>query len=378
MKRRRSAARNRHVCLTKNSAVRTSYRRPVGVRPGAITREHRTVPSSFLAGCARAALLGALVAAGGALVGLAAAHAPPPRPTSAGRDRPDQSGNYLAALVASADRDTAAAAVYFREALRADPRNVDLIERAFAAALADGDVANGFPLADRLIARDPGNSLARLALAARAIARGPIRRRARPARRRRRRQGARRHDDAADRLDLRRRRRSEARARHARPHQGPEPRGLPRLSRRPDRRCCSAIGFEAQRRLKAAYEADKNTLRLADAYARFLARHGDVEGAKTVYQRLQQADPQPSGDRRRARRSHRRQAAGAADPQRARRRGRSALWPRRRRHAPGRRTGGADLSAPRALSQARPRSGGGHRRQPVRGPQAQRRGDPRL
>ena len=42
-------------------------------------------------------------------------------------------------------------------------------------------------------------------------------------------------------------------------------------------------GFEAQRRLKAAYDADKNTLRLADAYARFLARHGDVDGAKKVY-----------------------------------------------------------------------------------------------
>ena len=83
-----------------------------------------------------------------------------------------QAGNYLSALVASADRDTDAAALYFREALRADPRNVDLIERAFAAALADGDAQNGFSLADRLIARDPGNSLARLALAVRAITEG--------------------------------------------------------------------------------------------------------------------------------------------------------------------------------------------------------------
>src|SRR5208337_5269410 len=40
---------------------------------------------------------------------------------------------------------------------------------------------------------------------------------------------------------------------------------------------------EARRRLKSAYEADKNTLRFADAYARFLAAHGDVEGAKRVY-----------------------------------------------------------------------------------------------
>ena len=40
---------------------------------------------------------------------------------------------------------------------------------------------------------------------------------------------------------------------------------------------------EARRRLKSAYEADKNTLRFADAYARFLAAHGDVEGAKSIY-----------------------------------------------------------------------------------------------
>ena len=40
---------------------------------------------------------------------------------------------------------------------------------------------------------------------------------------------------------------------------------------------------EARRRLKLAYDADKNTLRLADAYARFLARHNDIDGAKKVY-----------------------------------------------------------------------------------------------
>ena len=66
---------------------------------------------------------------------------PPARTTESGRVEigQTQEGNYLSALVASADRDTNAAALYFREALRADPRNVDLIERAFASALADGD-----------------------------------------------------------------------------------------------------------------------------------------------------------------------------------------------------------------------------------------------
>ena len=61
---------------------------------------------------------------------------PGPGPFEVGQT---QTGNYLAALIASADRDTGRPALYFREALRADPRNLDLIERAFAAALANGD-----------------------------------------------------------------------------------------------------------------------------------------------------------------------------------------------------------------------------------------------
>ena len=36
---------------------------------------------------------------------------------------------------------------------------------------------------------------------------------------------------------------------------------------------------EALKRMKAAYAADKNTLRLVDAYARFMARRGDRDEA---------------------------------------------------------------------------------------------------
>ncbi len=50
-------------------------------------------------------------------------------------------GNYLAAVVAGADRDTVAAATFFREALRFDPRNKELVERAFVAALSNGSIA---------------------------------------------------------------------------------------------------------------------------------------------------------------------------------------------------------------------------------------------
>ena len=110
-------------------------------------------------------------------------------------------------------------------------------------------------------------------------------------------------------------------------------------------------GFEAQRRLKAAYEADKNTLRLVDVYARFLvAPRPDPTRRRQVFADFSKLIPNHPLIVERARRHRRRQAAGAGDPQRPRRRGGSALRPRRRRHDPGRRTGGADLSAPGAVS----------------------------
>jgi len=193
-----------------------------------------------------------------------------------------QAGNYLSALVAGADRDTPAAALYFREALRADPKNPDLIERAFAAALVDGDAATSFSLADRLVARDPTNSLARLALAVRAIGEGQfVAARAQLAAG----EAGRAHDvtttlltawSYAGAFDLRHALETVDRVRD------------PSVAVFRDYHAgllADLLGntTEAGNRLKAAYSADKNTLRLADAYARFLARHNDVEGAKKVY-----------------------------------------------------------------------------------------------
>ena len=233
---------------------------------------------------AKGRLLNALLAAS-ALLAVGAATA---RADASSADAPlvrvgdSEAGNYLAALVAGADRDTTAAAVYFREALRADPRNPDLVERAFAAALADGNVVDGFSLADRLISRDPNNSLARLALAVRAVGEGQfVAARAQLGAG----EAGRAHDvtttllsawSFAGAFDLR----------HA----------LEALDRVRDPSVAVFRDYhagliadllgnapEAQRRLKAAYDADKNTLRLADAYARFLARHNDIDGAKKVY-----------------------------------------------------------------------------------------------
>jgi len=190
-------------------------------------------------------------------------------------------GNYLAALIASADRDTAAAELYFRDALKIDPRNPDLIERAFAAALANGDEQTANALGERLIARDPGNNLARLATAVHAMGQGQY--------------GVARNQVTA----------GDARSRDVTTSllvawcyagQGDLKRALDSLDRIRD---SSIQGFrdyhagliadqlgnaaEARRRLRSAYESDKTTLRFADAYARFLAAHGEVEAAQKIY-----------------------------------------------------------------------------------------------
>lgn len=207
--------------------------------------------------------------------------------TDTGSGKPEigdsQPGNYLSALIASADRDTLAAEVYYREALRADPRNPDLLERSFAAALSNGDEESADALAERLLIRDPGNSLARLSLAVHDIEQGQF---------------------AAARAHLASGEATRARdvttalltawcyagqsdLRHA----------LDTLDRIREPGVLAFRDYhaglianllgnpaEAQRRLKSAFENDKNSLRFADAYARVLDAQGDVAGATKVYQ----------------------------------------------------------------------------------------------
>jgi tetratricopeptide (TPR) repeat protein len=194
-----------------------------------------------------------------------------------------QPGNYLSALIASADRDTPAAEVYYREALRADPRNPDLLERAFAAALSNGDEPGATALGERLLLRDQNNNLARLAIAVHDIEQGQF-------------ATARAHLASADAMRVRDVTTAlltawcyagQSDLRHA----------LDTLDRIQDR---SVLAFrdyhagliagllgnssEAERRLKSAYDNDKNSLRFADSYARALAANGDLAGATKVYE----------------------------------------------------------------------------------------------
>src|SRR6202020_2343987 len=194
-----------------------------------------------------------------------------------------QPGNYLSALIASADRDTPAAEVFYQEVLRVDPRNADLLERAFAAALSNGDEVGASSLGERLLARDPNNNLARLAIAVRDIEQGQF-------------ASARAHLASADAM---RGRDVTTALLTAWSYAGQSDlhRALDTLDRIHDR---SVLAFrdyhagliagllgnapEAQRRLKSAYDDDKNSLRFADAYARLLSEQGDLAGATKVYE----------------------------------------------------------------------------------------------
>lgn len=77
------------------------------------------------------------------------------------------SGSYLAARHASVERDAASAATFYRSALRTDPKNNELLDRAFISSLADGDVDEAVKLADRILATDKTNRVARLVIGVR-------------------------------------------------------------------------------------------------------------------------------------------------------------------------------------------------------------------
>lgn len=199
-------------------------------------------------------------------------------------------GNYLAARVAEAEHDTLAASTFFRETLRSDPRNMDLVERAFVATLANGDAEDSFALAQKVLARQPRNSTARLALAVRdikaksyAAARSELNS-----------NGATRERDLTAVLltawsyvgsgdvkkavalvdTLNEPSFAVFRDFHA---------GL----------MLDAAGrtVEAGKRLQAAYAADQSTLRLVDAYARNLDRQGKAAEAKSIYETFDRAQP---------------------------------------------------------------------------------------
>jgi tetratricopeptide (TPR) repeat protein len=76
-------------------------------------------------------------------------------------------GSYLAARHASVQRDATAASTFYRSALRSDPKNNELLDRAFISSLADGDIDESVKLAERVLALDKTNRVARLVVGVR-------------------------------------------------------------------------------------------------------------------------------------------------------------------------------------------------------------------
>jgi tetratricopeptide (TPR) repeat protein len=199
-------------------------------------------------------------------------------------------GNYLAALIAGAERDTLAAATFFRETLRYDPRNPELIERAFVASLANGNMPDAFSLADRLLQRDANNGLAHLALGIRALKQ---------------------HQYAGARNSLSkggagRQRDITATLLTAWSYAGggDYKRAIAQVDKLKDEGFGTFRDFhaaliadlagnvaEATKRFQAAYNGEKSTLRLVDAYARFQDRHGHHDEAIRAYEAFDQILP---------------------------------------------------------------------------------------
>ncbi len=199
-------------------------------------------------------------------------------------------GNYLAARVAEAEHDTLAASTFFLETLRSDPHNMDLVERAFVATLANGDAQDSFALAQKVLSRQPRNSTARLALAVRDIK-------------------AKSYAAARSELNIS----GAARERDltavlltawSYEGSGDVKRAVALVDTLSEPSFAVFRDFhaglmldaagrtaEAGKRLQAAYAADQSTLRLADAYARNLDRQGKAAEAKSVYEAFNRAQP---------------------------------------------------------------------------------------
>jgi len=74
------------------------------------------------------------------------------------------SGSYLAARHAGRQQDALAAANFYRAALRRDPKNAELLDRAFLSLLVGGDVGEAVKFAERVVQTSKTDRAARLVL----------------------------------------------------------------------------------------------------------------------------------------------------------------------------------------------------------------------
>ncbi len=199
-------------------------------------------------------------------------------------------GNYLAGRSAVVNRDARAASLYWRAALRQDPRNVDVLQRAFIATVTDGNMVEAVPLAERVYAVDKGNIVARLTLGAQAIRNGNMASAKQYLGR-----GQRANDDFTLGLLLGWVAFGSGDVKGAVAHfdrlRGPDFYTLFKnyqaglvldLAGRKD---------EAGQRLASAYKQDNAILRVVDAYGRWSSRNAGINEAKEVYAAFGKVNP---------------------------------------------------------------------------------------
>jgi tetratricopeptide (TPR) repeat protein len=198
--------------------------------------------------------------------------------------RDNAAGNYLAARHAGTERDAGAAAGYYLNVLKTDPKNPDLLSRAFLSVLTDGDIDQAGKLAEKLLAVDHSDRIARLVLGVRALKQkqysaarqdfsqsvhGPV------------------TDLMAALLS------GWARYGSGDPHgavddmdklTGPDWYGVFKDLHAGMIYDLANIKKEAGKRLESAYKADSTALRTVQAYGRYLSRNGGKDAALAVYQ----------------------------------------------------------------------------------------------
>ena len=74
------------------------------------------------------------------------------------------SGSYLAARHAGRQRDAAIEAAYYRAALKRDPKNGELLDRAFLSLVVGGDIDEAVKLAERVAQSDKTDRVSRLVI----------------------------------------------------------------------------------------------------------------------------------------------------------------------------------------------------------------------
>jgi tetratricopeptide (TPR) repeat protein len=193
-------------------------------------------------------------------------------------------GSYLAARHAGAERDASAAAAYYMDVLKLDPKNPDLLGRTFLSVLTDGDIDQASKLAERMLEVDHTDKISHLVIGIRELklkhygaakqhfaqsVRGPVTDLTAAMLTAWAQDGAGDAHGAVDAMDK---------------LSGPDWYGIFKDLHAGLILDLSGDKKAAQKRYESAYKTDPTALRTVQAYGRFLSRNGSKDDALKVYQ----------------------------------------------------------------------------------------------